>query len=93
MGLMHHSYYGRLLGLKPIRSLADDLLLEYKQNMLAELKEMESRLKRHITECKREVIKMLSKEETKSTKEKEITDERNPVKSTRAKPRGVYGRL
>lgn len=91
MGLMHHSYYGRLIGLKPIRSLADDLFLEYKKNMLEELKEMESRLKRHITECKREIVKAICPGEIKSTKEKEVTD--GLVPSKKSKPRGVYGRV
>lgn len=53
----HNSYYGRMQGSIHRRSLTDDLLVEHEGRMLHELKEMEDRLKRHITECKREVIK------------------------------------
>lgn len=57
MGLKEvFSYYGRL-DVKPNRPLVDDLLIERKKVMLQELKETEDRIKRHITECKREVIK------------------------------------
>lgn len=50
------SYYGRIDQIC-MRSLADDLLIERKKLMFEELKETEDRIKRHITECKREVIK------------------------------------
>lgn len=58
MGLKEaFSYCGRLNGQKPIRSLAEDLVVERKKVMMQELKDMEDRLKRHVTECKREIIK------------------------------------
>lgn len=50
------SYYGRIEK-EGIRSLADDILIERQRLMFEELKETEDRIKRHITECKREVIK------------------------------------
>jgi hypothetical protein len=50
------SYYGRIDEIS-MRSLADDLLIERDKIMIEELKETEDRIKRHITECKREVIK------------------------------------
>jgi hypothetical protein len=53
------NYYGSLSDLKPVRTLADDLIKEYELAMLENLKSMEERIKRHITECKREVIKEL----------------------------------
>lgn len=53
------SYYGRLEGTPPVRDFSKDLMNERKRNMQKELKEMEDRIKRHITECKREVIKEL----------------------------------
>lgn len=53
------SYYGRLGGDKPIRTLGEDLVIERKKQMMEDLKSMEERIKRHITECKREVIKEL----------------------------------
>lgn len=61
MGLkkMIHSYYGRIDDEIPIRPLADDILKESECNMMQLMKDMEDRLKRHITECKRDVIKEL----------------------------------
>lgn len=60
MGLDYHChYYGELSGPKPIRSLSDDFLMEQDKMMKEEMKEMEDRLKRHVTECKREIIKEL----------------------------------
>lgn len=53
------SYYGSLESNAPIRSLAEDLARENKLNMMEAIKESEERIKRHITECKREVIKEL----------------------------------
>lgn len=50
------SYYGRLENTN-IKSLADDILIERNKIMREELKETEDRIKRHITDCKREVIK------------------------------------
>jgi hypothetical protein len=55
----YRGYYGVYDDKPPIRSLADDLLIEKERIMLEEMKHMEERLKRHITECKREVIKEL----------------------------------
>lgn len=51
------TYYGRVNNVVPIRLLADDLLTERKKLMMQELKETEDRLKRHMTECKREIIR------------------------------------
>lgn len=51
------SYYGFSDGRKPRRTLSEDLVEEREKMMMQELKEMEDRLKRHMTECKREVIK------------------------------------
>lgn len=53
------SYYGVLDDIKPIRSLSQDCVIEVNMQMFEELKEMESRIKRHITECKREIVKEL----------------------------------
>lgn len=69
-----YSYYGRLDGPKPIRSLAEDIVKERKQQMMEELKLMEERIKRHITECKREIIREMlgiksKKEESQFKKE------------------------
>jgi hypothetical protein len=52
-------YYGRVNGIVPQRTFSDDLLTERKRLMFQELKEMEDRIKRHITECKREIVKEL----------------------------------
>jgi hypothetical protein len=54
-----YSYYGDMSQKKPTRSLSEDILKEYELNMIEELKSMEERVKRHITECKREVIREL----------------------------------
>ncbi len=51
------SYYGRYEPSSPVRTLADDILTEAENHMLTEMKEMEARIKRHVTECKHEVIK------------------------------------
>lgn len=57
----HSPYYRGYYGLKddtvPVRSLVEDLLIEGRKTMLDEMKEMEDRLKRHITESKRTIIK------------------------------------
>jgi hypothetical protein len=55
------SYYGRMdeLQFPPKHSIADDLLKERKKKQMEDAKEMEERIKRHITECKREVIKRI----------------------------------
>jgi hypothetical protein len=67
------SYYGRLSDKKSLRPFYHDLINEGKRYMMSELKEMEDRLKRHITECKREIIKKLCPKEFKKspTKPKE----------------------
>lgn len=51
------SYYGRLDGPKPVRTFAQDIVRERQESMMEDLKTMEERIKRHITECKREIIK------------------------------------
>lgn len=53
------SYYGSLVGVKPIRSLAEDILRDQENSMMEKMREMEDRIKRHVTECKREIIKEL----------------------------------
>ena len=50
----HNPYEGQP---KPIRTLADDIVKESNNLMILEMKEMEARIKRHVTECKHEVIK------------------------------------
>lgn len=55
----YSSYYGTLENNSPIRALSHDLAKENKLNMIQAIKESEERIKRHITECKREVIKEL----------------------------------
>jgi hypothetical protein len=52
-----YSYYGVINDEKPLRPLAEDIVREFKEYMMQEMREMEERIKRHITECKREVIK------------------------------------
>ncbi len=70
------SYYGRLNNVKIIRSLADDLISQRKQMMMQELREMEERLKRHVTECKREVIREIIGQPTKKEKLKKEKKEK-----------------
>lgn len=72
MGLNDYSvsYYGRLDGPKPIRTLGEDLVAERKEQMMEDMKSMEERIKRHITECKREVIKEVIKELNETFKAK-----------------------
>lgn len=53
----NHSYYGRIDNVKPIRNLTEDFVKEREQTIMHEMKEMEDRIKRHVTECKRQVIK------------------------------------
>jgi hypothetical protein len=53
----HNIYYGRVNNVKPIRNLADDFVKEREQTIMHEMKDMEDRIKRHVTECKRQVIK------------------------------------
>lgn len=78
--MVDHSYYGRMDATIFVRSLADDLIKENEGRMIHEMKEMEDRIKRHITECKREVIKeienIFSDAKPKSTK-KEVKYVRN----------------
>lgn len=57
LGHYNFSYYGRIDRTLPIRSFVDDVNVEALGMMKAEMKEMEDRLKRHITEAKREVVK------------------------------------
>jgi hypothetical protein len=74
------SYYGHLSKMAPVRNFSDDLLIEGKKRMLQELKEMEERIKRHITECKREVIRKLSSGNTKNLT-KEVKELKNGSKN------------
>ena len=55
------SYYGRLAETKPHTTFDTILLMELDQLMIETLKEMETKIKRHITECKHEVIKELQR--------------------------------
>lgn len=45
------------IDVKPTRNLADDILMQKEKTLVEQLKEMEARLKRHMTECKRDIIK------------------------------------
>lgn len=57
MGLKEaFSYYGRLSGSYPVRDFVNDLIKDRKSMMQIELREMEERIRRHITEAKREII-------------------------------------
>lgn len=53
------SYYGVMTEEIPVRTISEDLARENKKNMIEELKESEERIKRHVTECKREIIRLL----------------------------------
>jgi len=56
------SYYGSLDEEdKPMRSFAQDAVTDHEKNMSEKMIEMEERVKRHITECKREVIKEIER--------------------------------
>lgn len=55
--LANCSYYGDLTEVKPIRTLGEDLARDLERNMIEEMYKMEERIKRHITECKRELVK------------------------------------
>jgi len=63
------SYYGRLGGDKPIRTLSQDLLTDHEKGMFGAMREMEERIKRHITECKREVVKTILELTSKELKD------------------------
>lgn len=63
------SYYGSLERTSSFRPFYQDIIKEVKLYMLKEFKEMEDRLKRHITECKREIIKKLNDIEPESKKQ------------------------
>lgn len=63
------SYYGSLENASPFRPFYQDIIKEVKLYMLKEFKEMEDRLKRHITECKREIIRKLNAVEPESKKQ------------------------
>lgn len=75
MGLKEvFSYYGVLDGRKPRRTLVEDIIEEREKMMVQQIKEMEDRLKRHMTECKREIIKEIQGifSETKPQPKKEV---------------------
>lgn len=63
------SYYGSLENKSSSRPFYEDLIKEVKLYMLKEFKEMEDRLKRHITECKREIIRKINGVEPESKKQ------------------------
>lgn len=44
---------------KPIRSLSEDVVKEKEKSLDDKLLKMEERIKKHTTECKREIIKEL----------------------------------
>lgn len=53
-----HSYYGSLDETeKPVQSLSEYIVKDHEMNIFGVLREMEDRLKRHVTECKREIIR------------------------------------
>ena len=54
-------YYGRLSSINMRTSLVEDILKERKKIMIQEIEEVEIRLKRHITEAKREVMKEIQR--------------------------------
>jgi hypothetical protein len=57
MGLKQaYSYYGRLDGPTPVRDFINELIQDRKLMMQTELREMEERIRRHITEAKKEII-------------------------------------
>ena len=58
-------YYGKLVGEKPVRSLADDIIKEDQQNMQQQLREMQEKLFRHLNEIKREIIREFHEVKTK----------------------------
>jgi chaperonin cofactor prefoldin len=45
---------------KPIRTLGEDLVRDREKTADEKLNKMEDRIKKHITECKREVLKELN---------------------------------
>jgi hypothetical protein len=59
------SYYGVINDERPIRSLADDLIIDRERQMIEGLKEIEERIKRHVTDCKREIIREFREIKTK----------------------------
>lgn len=64
------SYYGSLEPIKPARTLSQDIVIEGKRLMLEEMKSIETNIKRHITEAKREIIReLLNIENAKSLKD------------------------
>lgn len=54
-----HCYYGRMTTEKPAISFSDEMVRDQEKGMMELMREMEERLKRHITECKREIIRAL----------------------------------
>lgn len=53
------SYYGRLDGIPPIRDFKDELIQESKAMLQVELREMEERLRRFMTENKKEIVRRI----------------------------------
>lgn len=77
------SYYG-ILGDTPIRPWTMDYISMREEEMHQELKDMEHRIKMHITDCKREIVKTLLSINTKTTNKKEIKNGKpNKRKSVR----------
>jgi hypothetical protein len=56
-----NSYYGRLDPVENLRPFWKEVIKEEEIAMIEFLREMEERLKRHVTEAKREIIKELQK--------------------------------
>lgn len=56
------SYYGRYDADKPVRTISQDLVNDFEKSLIESLREMEDRLKRHITEAKRAIIVELTKD-------------------------------
>lgn len=67
-------YYGHIPvdDVKPARTLGEDIIKDMNDSLQQVLREMEDRIKRHITECKREIIReMLILHESTNQKEDE----------------------
>lgn len=85
------SYYGRLGGPKPTVSIADYLLQENYRRMNELFTEMEERLKRHVTECKRDIIKEIEKITKPVNKEIQSTKGEKDGKVVKRKSRNNVG--
>lgn len=85
------SYYGSLAPIIPQRTWVEDYLIERKQLMLEEMKEMEIAIKRHITEAKREIIRELLNGENCKLIKDNIKEKINGSKIKRPEGNNVIG--